>query len=67
MPKKKLTGLRQKIDSLDDHILKLLNERAEVVIDVGHLKEGSSADFYVPSREQEIYARLIAEKQWPLP
>ena len=67
MPKKKLAGLRQKIDSLDDNILKLLNERAEVVVDVGHLKEGSSADFYVPSREQEIYARLIADNKGPFP
>lgn len=67
MPKKKLVSLRQKIDSLDDQILQLLNKRAEVVIDVGHLKEGSSADFYVPSREQEIYARLMAENKGPFP
>jgi chorismate mutase/prephenate dehydratase len=67
MPKKELAGLRQKIDSLDDHILKLLNERAEVVVNVGHLKEGASSTFYVPSREQEIYARLIANNTGPFP
>ena len=67
MAKQKLTGLRQKIDLLDDHILKLLNERADLVVDVGHLKQGSSADFYVPSREQEIYARLISQNGGPFP
>lgn len=67
MSKEKLTGLRKKIDTLDDRILKLLNERAEVVVDVGHLKEGDRGDFYVPSREKEIYARLIAENTGPFP
>ncbi len=67
MPKKKLVGLRQKIDSLDDQILKLLNERAEVVVNVGHLKEGLRSDFYVPSREQEIYTRLLAANKGPFP
>lgn len=67
MPKRKLAGLRDKIDAIDDQILDLLNERAGVVIDVGHLKEGSRSDFYVPSREQEIYARLIGSNKGPFP
>jgi len=67
MLKNKLAVLREKIDSLDDLILKHLNERAELVIKVGHLKQGVNSDVYVPSREQAIYARLLAENSGPFP
>jgi chorismate mutase/prephenate dehydratase len=62
-----LAGLRQQIDAIDDQILDLLNRRASVVIAVGKAKEGASGDFYVPSREQAIYARLIAANAGPFP
>jgi chorismate mutase/prephenate dehydratase len=67
MSKKRLSELRQKIDSIDDSILDLLNERAEVVTAVGHIKAGASSDYYVPSREQEIYARLLANNNGLFP
>src|SRR5512139_956495 len=62
-----LTGLRQQIDAIDDQILDLLNRRAALVIAVGKAKQGASSDFYVPSREQAIYARLIAANAGPFP
>ncbi|MCD6527332.1 MAG: prephenate dehydratase [Desulfuromonas sp.] len=62
-----LNALREKIDALDDQILELLNERAKVVIDVGHAKKGSKKAFYVPSREQAIYERLKANSKGPFP
>jgi len=37
------------------------------VIDVGKTKADASGDFYVPSREQAIYARLIAANPGPFP
>lgn len=62
-----LTDLRRQIDAIDDQILDLLNQRARLVITVGKAKEGASSDFYVPSREQAIYARLIAANAGPFP
>lgn len=62
-----LADLRRQIDALDDQILDLLNRRARLVIAVGKAKEGASGDFYVPSREQAIYARLIAANPGPFP
>lgn len=67
MPEKDLKALRRRIDEIDDRILDLLNERAEVVIDVGRIKEGASSDFYVPSREQAIYQRLLDANAGPFP
>lgn len=63
----KLDRLRKQIDSIDDQILDLLNERARVVIEVGKAKAGSSQQFYVPSREQAIYRRLAGRNNGPFP
>jgi chorismate mutase/prephenate dehydratase len=63
----KLQPLREKIDSLDDRILELLNERAKVVLEVGKTKKGSRSAYYVPSREQAIYERLRQKNEGPFP
>jgi chorismate mutase/prephenate dehydratase len=62
-----LKCLRDQIDSIDDQILELLNRRAKVVLDVGRAKSGESREFYVPSREQAIYARLTGANPGPFP
>ncbi len=62
-----LDGLRESIDSIDNRILDLLNERARLVMDVGRLKQSQSSEFYVPNREREIYARLTAANRGPFP
>ena len=64
---KKLSELRQKIDAIDDRILDLLNERARIVLEVGRAKAGEKKEFYVPSREQAIYRRLIEQNPGPFP
>ena len=56
MPKKQtLEELRAAIDTIDDRILDLLNERATLVLRVGKVKEAERRAFYVPNREREIY------------
>jgi len=62
-----LADLRRQIDAIDDQILALLNHRAGLVIAVGKAKQDLSGEFYVPSREQAIYARLIAANPGPFP
>ena len=59
--------LRKKIDELDDKLLDLLNERAEIVIDIGNIKKTAKLDFHSPSREQEILQRLTARNKGPFP
>ncbi len=62
-----LEKLRQQIDAIDNQILDLLNQRAEVVIGVGKAKEKADGPFYVPSREKAIYERLSAQNPGPFP
>jgi chorismate mutase/prephenate dehydratase len=62
---KTLHDLRHEIDEIDDRIMELLNQRASLVIKVGKLKSSERRDFYVPSREREIYERLSAKNKGP--
>ncbi len=55
-----LKELRDKLDSIDDNLLKLLNERMEVVHQVGLLKAQSGGAIYRPEREKAIIDRLDA-------
>lgn len=54
----KLDELRQRIDSVDDSLIKLLNERMEVVKEVGQLKRSDNSAIYRPEREKAIIDRL---------
>jgi chorismate mutase/prephenate dehydratase len=59
--------LRQEIDAVDDQIQELLNERARKVLRVGEVKALRQTEFYVPSREREIFERLAAQHAGPFP
>lgn len=59
--------LRSRIDDIDDSILRLLNDRARVVLEVGRLKSGNNLDFHVPGRERQIYDRLLGQNPGPFP
>jgi len=56
-----LDALRVKIDAIDDTLLKLFNERMELVHQVGELKNNTGAPIYRPEREQAILNRLKAQ------
>lgn len=53
-----LDELRTKIDSIDDQLLKLYNQRMEYVNQVGELKNTTGTPIYRPEREQAILNRL---------
>ena len=67
MTRQELKSLREQIDSIDNQILALLNQRAGVVLAVAKAKEGRDTAFYVPSREKEIYQRLTDLNPGPFP
>jgi chorismate mutase/prephenate dehydratase len=62
-----LAELRVQIDATDDQLLRLLNQRAELVRKVADLKNAASVPFYVPSRERQITERLAAANAGPFP
>jgi len=60
-------ALRKDVDAIDDQILDLLNQRANVVIEIGKLKSTGNKEFYAPKREHEIYQRLALSNEGPFP
>ncbi len=65
-----LPELRAQIDAIDDHILKLVSERAALAQSVGHAKakagETEAASIYRPEREAQILLRLAELNKGPL-
>ena len=61
-----LDELRKEIDRLDEQIIKLLNDRAKVVIQVGQLKNANNAPVYAPDREHRILERIQQLNDGPL-
>lgn len=59
----KLNELRKQIDVIDDQMLQLLNQRMEVVKQVGVLKQGQGSVIYRPEREAAIIERLHQKTQ----
>ena len=57
--------LRRQIDSIDDQILTLLNERAEVVLKLGSLKKERGLSIRDPDRENTILARIQGKNKGP--
>lgn len=64
---RELEGLRKQIDKCDDQLLRLLNQRAAVVQDVGRVKARRDEEVYASNREHAIIERLAAANQGPLP
>ncbi len=55
-----LEDLRLKIDGIDAQLVKLLNDRAEVSLEVGRQKaENKSARYFAPERERDMIVRLL--------
>lgn len=50
---------RKKIDELDRHILESLNKRASLAKEIGHLKNKTGKDFYIPHREKNVITNII--------
>ncbi|KAJ3218143.1 hypothetical protein HDU67_006547 [Dinochytrium kinnereticum] len=62
-----LPALRNRIDTLDNQLVKLLNERAQVSINIGLVKKGAAnaqqegpSHVHVPAREIAVYDKVEA-------
>ena len=49
-----LDDIRKKIDTLDSKLLELLNERADLVHEVGEIKKKDGIEIYAPEREESL-------------
>ena len=56
-----LEELRIKIDAVDTSIIHLLNERADIVHEIGVIKKREGLEIYAPEREEKLLRSLIAK------
>jgi len=63
-----LDAIRARIDGIDDELLRLINERAELARAVGEAKRRSdkAVDFYRPEREAHVLRRVLAGNPGPI-
>jgi chorismate mutase/prephenate dehydratase len=66
-PSAELQKCRERIDELDRQIVAALNERAKVVVQIGHLKRGGQIAIYAPEREQKVLEAVRRHNTGPLP
>lgn len=62
-----LEELRKKIDAIDERLVELINDRAQVVVEVGKLKQADESPIYVPHREKAVLDKIAQLNQGPLP
>jgi chorismate mutase len=53
-----LDELRDDIDRVDEVIVRLLNERARVAVEIGHMKKSLNVPIYQPDREKQVLAHV---------
>jgi chorismate mutase len=62
----KIAALRGRIDEVDCRIVGLLNERANLALEIRGLKPQVNLSLYDPKREEEIFANLARCNDGPL-
>jgi 3-deoxy-7-phosphoheptulonate synthase/chorismate mutase len=65
MSDRDLQKLRSRIDELNVQILALVQERADVVLQIAHLKEALDIDGFDPRREEEMLRKLTRPGSGP--
>ena len=67
MKPRKLDVLREKMKERDKEIVRLLNERAQVSVQIGKVKGEGGMQVYDPSQEAKVHGYLQELKSGPLP
>jgi chorismate mutase/prephenate dehydratase len=62
-----LSDIRKKIDAIDAKLIALLNERADLVHEVGEVKKKEGTAIYAPEREEALLRSLVAKSKGRLP
>jgi len=62
----KLKPLREQIDAIDAQILSLLNQRAKVAQEVGHVKAETNAPVFRPEREAQVLRGVADRNPGPM-
>ncbi len=58
-----LDDIRIKIDEIDSKLLRLLNDRADLVHEVGEIKKRGGLEIYAPEREEKLLQALVRKSE----
>ena len=58
MSMEKINQLRQQIDGLDQELVQLIEQRAQLVLQISQEKKALGLDVHIPEREQQIVDSL---------
>lgn len=61
-----ISDWRQKIDELDEQIVRLISQRAEAAQAIGEIKKTTALPVYEPRREQAVFDHVRAINPGPL-
>jgi len=64
--KDKLADCRRQIDALDVQIVQLLNQRTQVVHEIGRIKREFSLPIYEPKREDQVFENVASHNSGPM-
>ncbi|MBL7215971.1 MAG: prephenate dehydratase [Phycisphaerae bacterium] len=62
-----LEELRKKIDAIDEKLVELINQRAQIVVEIGKLKRAEESQIYAPHREKAVLDKITQLNKGPLP
>ena len=57
---------RKEIDRIDEQVLQLLNQRANLAQQIGHAKSSARSHYFTPEREHLVFKRLLSLNKGPL-
>ncbi len=58
---------RQRIDALDEELVRILSERARAAQAIGELKRTSARAIYEPDRERQVIEHVCSVNAGPIP
>jgi chorismate mutase len=61
-----LEDFRQRIDGIDEHLVRLLNARSACALEIGRIKERDGLAIYQPAREAEVLEKVRQANTGPL-
>jgi chorismate mutase len=61
-----ISALRDRIDALDEHLVRLLNERASCALAIGEAKRALGLAIYQPERERDVLEHVAQVNGGPL-
>ncbi len=62
-----LSGFRERIDACDEAIIRLINKRLKICLEVGEYKSARGIAVKDEARESEIITRVLNDNRGPCP